>query len=360
VGGAIPVDALSADHVTLAEQLRDAGYATAGLSANGWVSPERGYAQGFERFERREDLLTPALNRRAREILRELAAQERPFFFYVQFMDPHLPNAPPAALIDRFHPRGRDRPGRDGEVLGGLDSLVDTIARYDAEIWRLDRGIAQLFATLRELGLYDDAVIAFVSDHGEQFYEHGEYGHGLKLHDEEIRIPLILKAPGLRGAVDDLVSSIDLAPALLELAGVAALPAAQGLSLLTQRPERAERGAFSEGTMERNHKALIDGQGRKLVLAFGGRSADAVARSETGEVIGLFDLSRGAAAEKEPLVDARATAELRLQLREQYAHSLALREGIRPRTAELAPATVRALEALGYGAAGAQPAAGDD
>jgi arylsulfatase len=344
VRGRVPTDALSREFVTLAERLAASGYATAAITANGWVTRKRGYAQGFDVFLRADGRRAPGLSRMARRQLEQLRGQGRPFFLYLQYMDPHTPHDPPEAMLDRFHPAGAAR----RPPTTALGRMVDLIARYDADVRTLDDGIAALFASLRELGLYDDAVIAFVSDHGEQFYEHGEYGHGRKLHDEEIHVPLVLKAPGQSGVVDDVVSTIDLAPTLLELAGAPPLEAVQGLSLLTQRAERARRGAFSEGTMRRNHKALVDAKQRKLVLEFPGRAEEIARPDVEAPPVGLFDLTIRGEKPRDALDDPATQAALERQLRDEYARSRELRSRIERSFVPLDADERARLQALGY------------
>ena len=283
----------------------------------------------------------------ARGQLERLLGQDRPFFLYLHYMDPHTPHNPPARLLDRVHPRGAER--RPPKT--GIARILDLIARYDADVLALDEGIAALLAFIRELGIYDDTVIAFVSDHGEQFYEHGDYGHGRKLHDEEIHVPLVLKVPGLSGVVDDVVSSIDLAPTLLELAGATPLNEVQGVSLLTQRAERQRRGAFSEGTMRVNDKALVDAQQRKLVLRFPGRSEELVEPGAVAASVGLYDLSVRGEKARDVLDDPTTHADLEQRLRAEYARSRELRGRIERKFVPLDSEERARLEALGYGTA---------
>jgi arylsulfatase A-like enzyme len=325
--------------------MREAGYATAAIVANSWVTRKRGYAQGFDVFDRADGLNSLSLTRIARRKLEELSSQDRPFFLYLHYMDPHLPNDPPAQLLDLVHPAGVAR--RPPET--ALAKMVEGIARYDGDIRLLDEGVAALFEHLRQMGLYEDAVIAFVSDHGEQFYEHGKYGHGIGLHDEEIHVPLIVKGPGLSGVVDDVVSTLDLAPALLELAGAPPLPRIQGLSLLTQRAERARRGAFSEGTMSLNHKAIVDARAHKLVIGLSGRSDEPVEPGDGMTAVGLYDLDGRGEKDRDRLDDPETQAVLEQLLLEQYARSLELRRQIEPLRVMLDPAERAQLEALGYG-----------
>ena len=78
-----------------------------------------------------------------------------------------------------------------------------------------------MLAKLRELGLWDDTMIVITADHGEEFQEHGGWWHGTTLYEEQIRVPLIVRAPGLAPRrVSAPVQTIDIAPTLLSMAGV--------------------------------------------------------------------------------------------------------------------------------------------
>jgi len=344
-GDEVPTDALASGHTTLAEQLARAGYTTAAISANPWVSAARGYAQGFDRFAERSHLDASALSALAREWILELAQQPAPFFLYLHYMDPHLPNEPPAALVDRFHPAGADRkPPRND-----LAKLALTIAAYDAEVFALDQGIAALFAALREAGRSDDTVIAFVADHGEQIFDHGEYGHGHALFGEEIHVPLLLAAGSQRGTVTEPVSTIDLAPTLLALAGAPPLPGAQGVSLLDTAALRARGGAYSEATMRHNQKAFVATDGAKLIVDFPKRAQALVDPQSPVERVALLGARSGLAGPRPELADEARAATLERALRATYAESLARGRAIAPAQVELDDATRAELEALGYG-----------
>jgi hypothetical protein len=136
----------------------------------------------------------------------------RAFFLWVHFYDPHEPYQIP--------PEGRD--------FGHGD-----IDRYDAEIAFSDRGIGRVLDSLQKLGLASTTVVAITADHGEEFGEHGVRFHSLSLYNQAIRIPLIIHAPDCHPRViEQPVSLIDLAPTVLELAGVNAQSGIHGRSLV--------------------------------------------------------------------------------------------------------------------------------
>jgi hypothetical protein len=108
---------------------------------------------------------------------------------------------------------------------GGIDFGDSPRDLYDNNLSYLDRAFEQFVNWLRQNGLYERTVILFTSDHGEQFWEHGASLHGHTLYEEEIQIPLILFAQGLRGRFEDVpVIAADMAPTIAELAGYSIAP----------------------------------------------------------------------------------------------------------------------------------------
>ena len=124
------------------------------------------------------------------------------------------------------------------------DLPADLALRYEREVRAVDRAVGEFLDELRGRGLYDDALIVFTSDHGEALGERAFVGHGEHLFDELLRVPLVIKAPASHPLADDLsevrarmVRSIDLAPTILEFAGLPALPNQAGTSILTPSTE---------------------------------------------------------------------------------------------------------------------------
>jgi arylsulfatase A-like enzyme/Tfp pilus assembly protein PilF len=174
------------------------------------------YDAGFHRRGPREDRYH-SLERRGEEVVgRALAWLSKrpagPFFLWVHLYDPHDPYDPPEPYKTRY----RAEP-------------------YDGEIAYTDSAVAKLLAALRMRGLFDSALIAVMSDHGEAFGEHGENHHGIFLYDETIHVPLVLKAPGQRTArrVETRVGLVDVAPTILRAVSLPIPAAMQGESLLT-------------------------------------------------------------------------------------------------------------------------------
>lgn len=247
---------LDAGIPTLAERLRDAGYLTVGVTGNfPHVNDASGLSRGFERFhvlsapaqEAGEDPLlrmpireggTPAplraptaaeVNQRVDEAL--ASRDGRPLFLYVHYMDPHSGYLAPARFQSRFRSTEATGPvatsdfvvdlaaGRIEAPASERQRLVDL---YDAEIAYVDWQIGLLLKRLVVRKIVEAAVIVVLSDHGEEFADHGGWFHGMTLHREMLRVPLLVRgAPQLEpGVRDDPVALLDVPTTLLALAGV--------------------------------------------------------------------------------------------------------------------------------------------
>ncbi len=240
---------LAEAEVTLPEALRQAGYHTAGFTTNILTAPALGYGQGFEVY----DYLAPAtaadggqskgraasLHARALSWFDAAPATTEPFFLYLHYLDVHVPLHPSPAALDaaRQLARPRDIAGIDASRLAQIDPVTqaacDVRDLYAGELIDLDREIEAFLRTLEQRGLLRNTVIVLVSDHGEEFLEHGELGHGLTLFDEVLRVPLVISIPGdTSGAVvNRITSTIDLAPTILDLSGVEPTVSFEGSSL---------------------------------------------------------------------------------------------------------------------------------
>lgn len=188
-------------NLTLAEQLRDAGYATAAFNNTSYFNHTAGFFQGFETVVEEYGFKAeagPTVDR----INQYLAAREadgRPFFLWSHLMEPHDP------YRDLTEPR---------------DFGHSRVDQYDEEVARADAALSTVLRRITEMSR-SRPVIAFVfADHGEAFGEHGVYHHSFDLHDEALRVPLIVRGPGIApGTRDALTSLMDLHPTLLNLAG---------------------------------------------------------------------------------------------------------------------------------------------
>ena len=157
-----------------------------------------------------------------------------PVFMVVHYFDPHLTYDPPAPYDTLFEeqPAPRVPPGfgsaaevfrvRRGELRLDPALRKSLIARYDGEIRYADEQFGKLREGLEQLGRWDDALVVVVGDHGEEFWDHGGFEHGHSHHREMLRMPLIVKRPGVApGQVSaDRVRQLEIAPTVLDFAGL--------------------------------------------------------------------------------------------------------------------------------------------
>ena len=225
-------DPLDSGQVTLAEMLDSKGFATGAVIANSVVyAADSNFHQGFDVFEgmhgdegRRSKLVdTRLVVDKALEFLD--SRRGLPTFLYVHTMDPHVPYAPPPPFDTLFDPKPLpDHPGVDPRT--DFKEPLDRerlIAQYDGDIAYGDRQFGRFIDEVKKRGLYDDALIFFVSDHGEEFLDHGGWLHGRSVFDELIRVPLIVKFAGKQGArsrVPQMVALSDILPTILEASGM--------------------------------------------------------------------------------------------------------------------------------------------
>jgi arylsulfatase A-like enzyme len=210
--------------VTLAERLRDGGYVTGAVVANRLVhAKDARFDQGFTYFT------SPPEPQHAAEAVDEAlrfldARRGLPTFLYVHALDPHSPYAPPPPFNRRFGPAPtRARPAAEPHDYRRPADLARIVAQYDGEIAYGDHEFGRFVRELKARGLYDDALIVFLSDHGEEFLDHGDWVHGQGLYDELVRVPLVVKYPRNRHAgrrVASQVQLVDVLPTVLKSQGL--------------------------------------------------------------------------------------------------------------------------------------------
>ena len=262
-------DSISAEALTMQKLLGQEGYQTYAVITNINLTSRFGFDIGFDALEflpPKVPLGPAPLSDRVNDLFFEWLARRqtaRPFFAYLHTMDPHHPYTPPEPYRSRFVPDSplarkfdqhviphlrQQLPG--SSVAEGLRVATDL---YDGEIAHNDAQFGLMLDRLRELGIYDSTVIIFMSDHGEEFHDHGGLGHGRTLYSEMIFVPLVIKFPSgwAAGArIDAPVQHVDLLPTILDLVGAPALSEQHGDSLVplvqsvvegTEAPRFADR-----------------------------------------------------------------------------------------------------------------------
>jgi len=217
------VHVLDRRHTTLAEVLRDEGYATAAVVANTvYLADKFQLDQGFDVWDNRR-IPAKRINRRALTWLEQ--EREQPFFLFLNYLDTHRPyNVTPlageeafeqsnsGALLDELYEQVMVRDEPPGELAQRLRQY------YRRAVRNVDLALGELIDQLKALGLYDDTVIVLTSDHGEYFGEHRLVEHSKDIYEEGVRVPLIVKGVGQTRAQvrDQLVSSVDVAAILMQ------------------------------------------------------------------------------------------------------------------------------------------------
>lgn len=210
---------------TVAEALRDAGFETAAITEDGLVAGQRGFWHGFDvMVERTGTGLIHETFADGAAYLR--AHRDRKFFLFLHTYQVHVPYDPADDYDGLFR------------FEGAHESLIPAehrraAADYDREIRETDVALEALLAELARLDLDRRTYVIVFSDHGEAFGEHGQLTHGWAPHEEQLRVPFIIRGPDVvRGRRVPLpVSLVDLKPTILELLDVPATTEAQGVSL---------------------------------------------------------------------------------------------------------------------------------
>jgi arylsulfatase A-like enzyme len=266
-------------------------------------------------------------------------------------MDPHAPYSPPA----RFQPAGVP-PERIGRRFADLEEIrlgrlrttpeEDAWIRglYEGEVSYVDEAFGRLIDMLRELRIYDEALIIVTSDHGEEFLDHGGVEHGHTLYNELLQVPLLIKLPegGDRRIVSDFVSTQRIAVTVLEACGVGVGedPVTVGGTSLLAANSSPVAGVYSTAVLYHEPKESIILDGYKLI-----REIESSAHE-------LYDLENDRheqhdIAGEQPLVAARARSALEAHSKwsEQLRDSLGSSDkGRFEPDAEL----IKRLRALGY------------
>lgn len=239
-GAALQTDVLHSQLRTLAEELRDSGYATGAVVVNPWLERSQGFAQGFDDYEDRlrgNGVKANAVLQRANSWLARRPA-DRPFFLYLHFMDVHPPFEAAEADVEAVRdspslgpPRTLDRsqlapgmleypksPAAAWARTPAFFELREWRTRYAAGVHALDRELGGFFDRLRADGTLDRSLVVVVADHGEELFDHLDWGHGKNLYDHQLHVPLLIRRPGGVGGgrrVDALVALADLMPTLV-------------------------------------------------------------------------------------------------------------------------------------------------
>ena len=241
---------------SLAMRLQSVGYNTAATPyvPGDFFRPGVGFDKGFDLFDdlTRKEWKAPTTDRIVAIALRQLDKLESPWFLWIHLYDPH--------------------------------ENKRSSTRYDTLLGHTDKGFAKLRAALEKRGIYDDTLIGVTSDHGEAFGEHRHRGHGTSLYEEQVRIPMILHVPGVKGReVLHNAATIDLAATFAVAAGASTV-GLDGVNLLPlafddrypkDRPVFTEAHRYTDRSGKRTYdiKAIVRGDYKVIVDRLRGTAA---------------------------------------------------------------------------------------
>lgn len=263
---------------TMAEILAEDGYNTAGVVSNhGYLSSEFNMDQGFRYYDIRCPMMpvgetnkiffresirdalkifipriswekinrsAETINQVAYNLLGQLKNDDNPFFLFINYMDAHEPYIPPAPFDTLFEGKMKNfSTSKFAALKSQVMSLVRNmtekekrhlLSQYDGGIAYIDSRLEKLIGRLKGDGLYENSLIIITSDHGEAFGEKNMVTHGLAVYEDVTSVPLIIKYPNQnRGRiVDEIVSSVDYLPTVLDIIGKEVPEYIQGTSLL--------------------------------------------------------------------------------------------------------------------------------
>ena len=259
---------LPAAATLLSEMLKEADFATASFIANGFVSDRFGFNQGWDVYHNyiRDNRPTEAeaVFRDAGDWIEQHKSER--FFAYVHTIDPHVPYDPPAQYLRMYDGReylGQVLPRQTADLLERAKRNPPAVvfdesdrrrleALYDGEVSYHDHHLGEFIDRLDRLHVLADTLFVVVADHGEEFADHGSWGHGHTMYQELLHVPLMFRLPGSVPAaqrIDTTVSSMDLLPTILDTVGLPVPQNVEARSLvgfIRGNPPPGPAVAFSE------------------------------------------------------------------------------------------------------------------
>jgi arylsulfatase A-like enzyme len=349
---------------TLPELIRSAKLDTAGITEDGWLGIRHGFGRGFDVFQENKSPLIMSPEGQVDRTFAEAGAwlernRDKRFFLFLHTFQVHSPYAPPPRYAELFAepaagPKPHHEHSRDG---------------YDREIRYTDDELRRLFGRLEELGLASRTIFVTTADHGEAFLEHGLIEHGGRLHDEVVRVPLLLAGPGIPAGrrVSAPVAHVDLLPTILDLLRIPAPAWIEGRSLVGLVTGREAESAFGDRPLysETRTDTALAAERREVsfpapafMVRRGSRKLLRYPDGAGGYRYELYDVASDP-DERHDLhaAEGEAASELRALLDAYEAESRARRERIDaasgaaaapPEAVSLDPAQEEKLRALGY------------
>jgi arylsulfatase A-like enzyme len=237
-------DTLADKFVTIDEVAKKAGKFVAGVSANGYIRPKRGYGSAWDKFVNH---IESSMGLKGIDILEKglsfiTPKKDQPWFLYLGTIDTHVTLRAKSPWLEKYSPgyKGKFATSFGDDGAGGLpkdlsDKDMEHVrALYDANVSYQDDLLGQLVKKLEEWGVMDQTMIIITADHGDEQWEDGRFGHGASVRETLVHVPLIIHYPPLFPAakVSEGTEGIDIVPTLADALGVANDPEWQGMSLV--------------------------------------------------------------------------------------------------------------------------------
>jgi arylsulfatase A-like enzyme len=250
----------------ISQILSDHAYETAGLITNPNCLPLWGFGDGFRKFIDQDS--KNWFNSDDRHVLDKSKSLleisgSQPHFQYVHTLSPHSPYVPPEPF------RGQFAKMKPNSKFTTDPTNQEKINLYDAEIAYLDSLLGDYFDFLKAQKRYDSSMIILISDHGEEFWDHGGTSHGKTLFNEQLNVPLIVKFPKNEFAnqhYTELVESVDIAPTILDVLDIESPFALQGESILPGLTDNQPIRDIAYSSLRLNQFSLESAQSKEWKL----------------------------------------------------------------------------------------------
>ena len=221
------------DLENLPRAFKRSGYYSVALAGTQFLMPKYGLTRDFDQVlnlrkpEYMKQQLTTMNPETMESAVRAAAESGKPAFIYAHFLPPHWPYNPPAPYSTRYatdpvitYNKAWQVKGllEHGQITADHNDIINYRLLYLNNLYYADAATQQMLDLLREYGLYESSLIIITSDHGEAMGEHSQFGHNTSVYEEMIRVPLLVKVPGVASReVSRQVGLIDFFPTLKEL-----------------------------------------------------------------------------------------------------------------------------------------------
>ena len=297
----------------ISEHLQKSGLKTQGFTSNPVVSEKFGFERGWDGFGvfYEGEASGESMYKRAGKWVEDNG--DKPFFLFVQTIDPHTTYAIPREYCGRYYKKNYSGPigtsfTRDDQkkindrvLTPSGDDVAWIQALYHGEISYQDEHVGGFLDKLKELGRLEDTIVVVTNDHGEEIYDHGSFGHGWTLFEEMIRAPLMIHYPPLfpkATRIDEITEHVDLAPTLVEALGLPPMKGTEGVSFLP-----ALHGSVEQ---EPRYAIAISDNGKRSIHI--GSWKLEISKSKGWKY--LFDMSAEAPEKRDRRVDAELAGRL--------------------------------------------------